>query len=500
MPTQYINELSNLTSIHKIIPFLGAGSSINHLISWDELTSEMCYDLGVNKSNISNPDIAEEYVNKKGNEKFVEFLDKFLKIENYDENLDITPLIIASLGIGLIYTTNQDNVFEKCIEQYGKKYKTIKTLNDLSTYLPGESLYIKYHGDTSLSDSLVFTQESYATRIKNKNHFLNIKMKADLLTKSFLFIGYSFRDPNIKLLFKEINSVFDDNLPPSYLIAYKYTEELEELNRLYGITIIDPLKELPHCTDEKEAFEQYLSLLSEETLVKKANSELDIIFKPNIPTTTKVVNKYELLSIERLLKEENNISALKLFREIMDGSLIPKPYQERTKNVFVEICRGLTRYEDIQNLVGALFNLVSLEFKYSLDALAGVLSRGIYIEQTEGIIIFKPTITTLKESIYPIATARAIEYIKEWDLKINDNFRSLCSLWMDDFNNLPEEIKEYISSNILWAWKEHTIYENPIERIQRLNNTEFKSKSYEQIHYELSSLFPQKISKPYEES
>ncbi len=499
MHTQYINELSNLTSSHKIIPFLGAGSSINHLISWDELSNKLRAELEEESLNISNLEIAQKYVDIKGHKCFVEFLDKFLKVEKYDENLDILPLIIASLGIGLIYTTNQDNVFEKCIEQYGKKYKVVKTLDDLSTYLPGENLYIKYHGDTTLPDSLIFTKDSYDIRMNNKNHFLNIKMRADLLTKSFLFIGYSFRDPNIKLLFEEINSVFDNNLPKSYLIAYHYTKELEELNKLFGIIIIDPLKELPHCNNEQEAFEQYLSLLTEETLIKKSNSELDIIFKPDIPSTRKVVNKYELLSIERLLKNDDTISALNLFRVVMDTSLIPKSYQERTKNIFLEICKGLINPNDIQNLVGALFNLTSLEFKHSIDALAGVLTRAIYIEQTNGINIFKPTIRTLKESIYPIATARAIEYIKEWDLNVNDNFRHQSQNWLEKYSDLPDEIKEYVSSYISWAWKEHTIYENPIERALRLNNNSFKSKSYEQIHHDLTSLFPQKIFKPYEE-
>lgn len=47
--------------------------------------------------------------------------------------------------------------------------------------------------------SIVFTSDDYAYRIKNET-FLEIRLKADLLGKKFLFLGYSLRDDNIKAL------------------------------------------------------------------------------------------------------------------------------------------------------------------------------------------------------------------------------------------------------------------------------------------------------------
>jgi hypothetical protein len=82
-------------------------------------------------------------------------------------------------------------------EQYGRRYRVVVTLDDLSAASPGERLLIKFHGDMSVPSSLVFGARSYAERMKVEGHPLDIKLRADLLGKRLLFIGYSFSDENV---------------------------------------------------------------------------------------------------------------------------------------------------------------------------------------------------------------------------------------------------------------------------------------------------------------
>jgi len=122
-----IDEIARLASNHKIVPFIGAGVSVNHLnLDWGSLTKEMSKQISTIETD--NLIVAEEYVMQKGMDDFCNFLKGKLIIDEFDDNKGISHLAIISLGIRLIYTTNQDNVLELCAEKYGRKYNKIVEL------------------------------------------------------------------------------------------------------------------------------------------------------------------------------------------------------------------------------------------------------------------------------------------------------------------------------------------------------------------------------------
>jgi hypothetical protein len=75
--------------------------------------------------------------------------------------------------------------------------------------------------------------------IAAEDHFLDIKLRVDLLGKRLLFLGYSFRDENVAKLLSPVARVFNGMLPPSYLIAFDYVPQMEELATTYSIRITD---------------------------------------------------------------------------------------------------------------------------------------------------------------------------------------------------------------------------------------------------------------------
>ena len=142
----YINLIAEKASKFKLIPFLGAGCSILHLsYGWDNLVNEMKEE--VNSNSLSNLGIAQDYLEQKGKQGLCEFLERRLLIQEFEDEKGYADLAIMNLGMNVIYTTNQDNVMEKCLEKYGRQYKKITNLEDLSESIPGEVLYIKFHGD-----------------------------------------------------------------------------------------------------------------------------------------------------------------------------------------------------------------------------------------------------------------------------------------------------------------------------------------------------------------
>jgi hypothetical protein len=227
-------NIANGLAKHKLVPFFGAGVSAPHLrVLWKDLSDEMADEIGLPPDRRDDfLKVADDFVAAKGNAALTEMLRKRLIVSEFDDLKGWSHLFLLSLNAGLLYTTNQDNLYELAAKKKGRPHRIIARLEDLAESAPGEALLIKYHGDLSDPDTLIFTGASYNARIADTHHFLNIRMQSDLLSKGFLFLGYSFRDPNIQLLLREIQAAFGGSLPDSYLIAYEYELSMERFAKL----------------------------------------------------------------------------------------------------------------------------------------------------------------------------------------------------------------------------------------------------------------------------
>ena len=182
------------------IPFFGAGISRPHLgIAAAELAHDLATEVGAPHDTLLS-DVSDMYVDQRGEPAFIDFLKRKLVVATLDDSKASTHRLLLSLGQNVLYTTNQDNIFELTAKTYGRPYRRIVTIDDLSDAKPGERLLIKFHGDTDVPSSLVFGARSYRARLEAEGHPLDIKLRADLLGKRLLFLGYSFSDENVSKL------------------------------------------------------------------------------------------------------------------------------------------------------------------------------------------------------------------------------------------------------------------------------------------------------------
>jgi len=263
-----LEEISELCSKNRIIPFLGAGCSASILnCDWDSLMAEIAAQYNISDS--GNMKIAQRFIDQYGKSEFCKILESRLSVDDFDDNKGYAYLAVASMRIGTIYTTNQDNVMEKCCEKHGFKYKSIVTIEDLITAEIGEGLYIKYHGDYGVPKSVVFGEDDYLDRIDDKDYFIDIKLKADVLGRNLLFIGYSFRDINLKLFFRRLKNVFG-SIPTSYMIVWELNEDLQKECNKYNIQIIEP-KEIFPDDDIPTAYLKTLNQFNDLVFQKKTS-------------------------------------------------------------------------------------------------------------------------------------------------------------------------------------------------------------------------------------
>lgn len=224
-------DLRRLYHEGRVIPFIGAGASMAvkwtrgeteaRGPSWRQLVDHACTLLGVEEPELlrirgNDLQILEYFRAAKGN--FAP-LTNWLSTEfSYAEDSDILKCAIhASLAqlvlCRIFYTTNYDNFIERALLAHGRE--TLVTSSERNISHRREAVeVVKFHGDFNDPDNMVFSESQYLERMKFDNP-MDFKLRSDLLGRAILFIGYSFRDPNINYLFHVVNRLFD-SLPDSY--------------------------------------------------------------------------------------------------------------------------------------------------------------------------------------------------------------------------------------------------------------------------------------------
>ncbi|MED4351409.1 SIR2 family protein [Schinkia azotoformans] len=472
--SEILDKLGVLAAQQRLVPFMGAGCSASMMPDWDSLVMKMAEEIGHTSYTFDHLDIAQKYVDTFGRDKFCEFLQSKLEISDFDDEKGYIHLTMMNMGVPAIYTTNQDNVMEKAFEKYGRKHRIIVQLKDFAEVKLSELLYIKFHGDLNNPESIVFTKEDYNKRINDPLNALNIRLRADLLAKNLLFVGYSFRDINIQEMFAELQEAFYGQLPNSYMIAYRYSNELQSLCDKYGIVLIDPMKEIPDAKSYSEAFETFLKYMLEEARSKKFEEEMKEFFTPSSPIPVKVISKQEVFLLQETIRKNPFSISIKLFREICDISDIPSDYESHIVDAFVELAKKAETDKDTESLNAAIFNLYLKNRLNKFKVLAALMaSTNVRTPKSKyGEDRFFISIKGIREATYIVVAVKAIEYVYNWGRKPTAPFSWNVGHWIERGSNikiLPEIIQSYVTK---WVDKMRedcrTVAEHPIKRQQRL--------------------------------
>lgn len=222
-----IEELRTSIKEGNVILFVGAGVSASlGLPNWTQLIShisgELEYDERIFKLYGDNLLLAEFYVNQKGHiGELRSWMDREWNVsEDIIRQSEIYKAIVE-LNFPQIYTTNYDHCLETAFQAWHKKYRRIVSVDDFVGLRSDETQIIKFHGDTISDPSIVLTERSYFERLAFESP-LDLKLRADMLGKSVLFIGYSLADVNVRLLIYKLDQLWKNSnnstkRPKSYL-------------------------------------------------------------------------------------------------------------------------------------------------------------------------------------------------------------------------------------------------------------------------------------------
>ena len=168
---------------------------------------------------------------------------------------------------------------------------------------------------------------------------------------------------------------------------------------------------------------------------------------------------------------------------------------------FIQLAKRCVNRELSDQLSGAAVNL-TIDLKYGIEVLAAVTATAQFRGRNEDPLdLFLPRVKTVPEELRPFCTARAIELLREWNVKIDDAFRKHVIHWVKGYNSLPGNAVQYIRNQIDYAWSEHTIFEHPFSYWGRLGHKSpfGAAKSFGDIQRELLEMCPKTFDKPYED-
>jgi hypothetical protein len=112
--------------------------------------------------------------------------------------------ILARLPIKTFWTTNYDKLIEKALEGAHKNADVKHVDGQLPTTKPKrDAVVYKMHGDAEHPQEAVLTRDDYESYGQKHMGFVNALM-GDLTGKTFLFIGFSFSDPNLDQVLSQL--------------------------------------------------------------------------------------------------------------------------------------------------------------------------------------------------------------------------------------------------------------------------------------------------------
>lgn len=217
--------------------FAGAGlSQPSGYVDWKELLKNIAEDIELDVT--LEPDliaVAQYYCNEKQSRAQLNqtILNEFVPTGTPNKSLEI----LSQLPIHTYWTTNYDHLIEDTLRQQGKAVDIKTTPQSLATSLEGrDAVVYKMHGDCTVPESCVITKDDYEIYDLTRQLF-STALQGDLVSKTFLFLGFSFDDPNLKYILSRIRALLGENRREHFCLFEKPKKRTGEADSVFAYRV-----------------------------------------------------------------------------------------------------------------------------------------------------------------------------------------------------------------------------------------------------------------------
>jgi hypothetical protein len=240
----------DLVKEDRLIPFVGAGlSQPLGLPSWNRLIDDIAVDLGydpqVYRLSGDIEQLAGYYVATRGS---VDPLVRKLKrrFDPTDRAIRASEChrLLVDMNLPAIYTTNYDRIIERAFKLHKRRCHTITSIKDIVGAPSNVTYVVKFHGSFHEPESLVLTEADYFERLDLVSA-LDLKLRADTLGRSLLFLGYSFSDMNMRYLLYKLHRLrsrlplHQRRNPIAYLTVFGSNDVQRTLLKQWEVEVVE---------------------------------------------------------------------------------------------------------------------------------------------------------------------------------------------------------------------------------------------------------------------
>ncbi|MBL7851670.1 MAG: SIR2 family protein [Cyclobacteriaceae bacterium] len=296
-----LRNIATARSNGKLVVFAGAGISTDSGVpGWAQLVTALREDMSTKEEDYLK--VCELYSKSRGEKEYFERISQILNHGKTRYN----PLHkkITDLSPVHIVTTNFDHHFEQIIEEKALRYSIVRQDIDLP-FSKGSSLYVKMHGDLDRKQ-IVLTESDYHA-YKDTFPLIDSFVRETFASKLVLFVGFSFRDPNLIQIIESVKGILGQSLQRPYLFT---PEQIDENNRVQfqekGIEL------LTFETAIDEYFDQIRTAEDEES-----HSAMTVRGKRTY-SFLRVLEEFDTVSdgLENLSIESQLVKSLQRFKEL----------------------------------------------------------------------------------------------------------------------------------------------------------------------------------------
>ena len=196
-------------------------------VNWVQLLQPLTDELGIDiKRERDLVTLAQYYFNYAGGRGEINqlILDEIGVSKEPTENHQL----LARLPISTYWTINYDDLIEKSLKQIRKNPDVKYDPQQLATTRPRrDAVVYKMHGDVERPDQAVIIRNDYERYPDEREAFITA-LSGDLVSKTFLFLGLSFSDPNVNQVFSRVRRNFNENRREHYALMRRYTKSKNE--------------------------------------------------------------------------------------------------------------------------------------------------------------------------------------------------------------------------------------------------------------------------------
>ncbi|BCP51960.1 hypothetical protein K32_05770 [Kaistia sp. 32K] len=214
--------------------FAGAGlSAPAGFVDWRELirplSQELDLDIDLESDLVA---VAQFHVNANGRNRH-RLHKAVIEALSADNPPTQNHILLAKLPIRTWWTTNYDKLIENALKDAGKIVDIKSAIQQLATTRPRrDAIVYKMHGDVDRPDEAVATRDDFERYSTDRGAFITA-LAGDLVSKTFLFLGFSFTDPNLEQVLARVRLTFTTNQRRHFAVFRTRTKRADESDKAF---------------------------------------------------------------------------------------------------------------------------------------------------------------------------------------------------------------------------------------------------------------------------